>query len=112
MSYDEALWNEGYTAGQAALMAELSAVRAELVTAREDNAMLLSALREIDFDYDKLSPRNQRLLNRIREAEHPGRALMAELTRRMSDLERERDAARAELGAVKAREQTWLSGAY
>lgn len=90
------------TTQAAALLAELSAVSAELVTAREDNAMLLNVLREIDFDYDKLSPRAQRLLNRISEAEHPGRALMGELMKRMSALERERDAARAGLKAAKA----------
>lgn len=92
-----AVWRE---AGQA------TPEQAELAAAREDNAMLLSVLREIDFDYDKLSPRNQRLLNRISEAEHPGRALMGEWTKRMSDLARERDEAVAFEEDYKARLET------
>lgn len=82
------------TAADAALVAELSALQAELLAAKEDNAALLIALREIDSS-EWLPPRVQCQLDLIRQAEHPGRALMAELTRRMSELERERDAARA-----------------
>lgn len=80
------------------------AIQASFVALREDNAMLLSVLREVDFDFDKLSPRNQRLLNRIQQAEHPGRTL----TKRMSDLERERDAAlEREQDLLAAAEQAW-----
>lgn len=49
------------------------AVQAGFVALREDNAMLLSVLREIDSDFDKLSPRSQRLLDRIRETPRSGR---------------------------------------
>lgn len=64
------------------------AIQAGFTTLREDNAMLLIALREIDYSSGELPPRIQRLLDRIREAEHPGRTLMAELTKRQSDMRR------------------------
>lgn len=84
----------------ATLVAEMSALRAELEAAKEDNAALLAALREIDSS-EWLPPRVQHLLNRISVAEHPGRALTAELTRRMSDLEQERDAAVAVVAVAR-----------
>lgn len=77
------------------------AIRDGFAALREDNAALLIALREIDSS-QPLPSRVQRLLNRIREAEHPGRALMGELTRRMSDLEQERDAARGVVEAARS----------
>lgn len=71
-------------------------------TAVEDNAVLLTALRDIDYSRDELPERVQRLLDRISEAEHPGQALMGELTRRLSAAQGVVDVARAALGAPLA----------
>jgi DNA repair exonuclease SbcCD ATPase subunit len=85
----------------AALLSTLAVERAARERAEEDNAVLLGALRDIDNSCSRPA-HIQRLLNRIQEAEHPGRALMAELTRRMSGLERERDEAQAKIDAASA----------
>lgn len=92
-----------------AIKAELPLLRqdierliAERDAAEEDNAVLLAALRDIEYGCDWMPERLQRLLNRISEAGHPGRELMGELTRRMSDLEHERDEAEKKNAAWEA----------
>ena len=75
-----------------ATLRELAQLRAELTQAREDNAGLLSILRELDLAHNP--DRAQRLLDHARDAPHPGRALMA---RTLADL----TAARAVIAAAR-----------
>lgn len=50
--------------------------------AEADNAALLGILR--DLDYTHSPERAQRLLDHVRESEHPGRALMADITAQLA----------------------------
>lgn len=50
--------------------------------AEADNAALLGILR--DLDYTRSPERAQRLLDQVRETEHPGRALMADMTAQLA----------------------------
>lgn len=61
----------------------LSAERERARLAEEDNAILLACLRDIEYGCDWMPERIQALLDTIQQAEHPGRTLMGELTRRM-----------------------------